>query len=159
MNGKLTCQIAVLEEQKVALATKVADLEFSARTAQETGSSMKAQYEDKLATQEDAHRIQLESAQQRIDDAQKALADVRATIRGQEEQIAASRKDITALKEELREARLPSPAHKEAVDALQIEITALRVNNTELILRARSIDARYRTGDLVRATQLSAVSH
>lgn len=142
-----------MEEQKSALQSRLSDLEATVRATEETGSAMKAQYEDKLASLEEVHRIQLDSGQQRIDDAQKAFEDARLTMKGLEEQIAASRQDMAALKEELREAKLPSPAHKESLDALQAEITALRADNTELVLRARSIDARYRTGNLVYPPQ------
>lgn len=124
------------------------------RAMQEAGSSVKAQYEDKLVAQEEMFQIQLASGQQRIDDAQKALEDTRSMLKGLEEQVAAGRQDIVALKEELREAKLPSPARKEAIDALQAETAALRTDNTELVLRARSIDARYRVGDLVYTPHL-----
>ena len=130
-------------------AHPLCDLEAAVRATQEAGSAAKAQYEEKLAAQQDMHRIQLDSGQQRIDDAQRALEDARSTMKGLEEQIAANRQDMVGLKEELRAAKLPSPVHKEALDALQAQNTALRENNTELVLRARAIDARYRTGDLV----------
>lgn len=148
-SGKSTCQIAVLEEQNSSLGTKLADLEATMRVIQEAGSAVRVQYEEKLSTQEEVYRLQLASGQQRVDDSQKALEDARLRIKGLEQQVETSKQDITALREELREAKLPSPVHKEALDALAAELTALRADNTELVLRARTIDARYRTGDLV----------
>ncbi|KAI0347245.1 hypothetical protein BDW22DRAFT_510605 [Trametopsis cervina] len=146
--GKMSSQIAVLAEQKSVLDAKVTDLEVAMRVAHESGTALKAEYEDKLTRQEEAHRLQLELGQHRIEDAQRALEDTRSTIKSLEEQASVSRDDITALRNELREAKLPSPAHKEAIDALTSQTSALRQENTELVLRARSIDARYRTGDL-----------
>lgn len=103
----------------------------------------------RMAKQDDSNRVQLELAERRVSDVQSALDDARASLRSLEEQIASAKQEMLDLRDELREARLPDPGYKEAVDALTAQITALRLENTELVLRARSIDARYRTGDLV----------
>ncbi|KAI0702888.1 hypothetical protein BC835DRAFT_23609 [Cytidiella melzeri] len=148
--GKLNCQIAVLSEQKSALDGKLSDLEACVRAAQDSGMMAKAEYEDKLARQQEEYLKQLDLEQQRIGDAHNALEDARAMVKSLEEQVTASRQELSELRDELRDAKIPSPAHKEAIDALTSQITALREEKTELVLRARSIDSRYRTGDLVR---------
>lgn len=102
-----------------------------------------------MAQQEGAHRVQMDLAEKRVNDLHAALEDARVTVKNNEELLASSKQDILALREELRDARLPSPAHKEAVDALGAQIAALRLENTELMLRARSIGSRYRARDLV----------
>ena len=111
---------------------------------------MKAEFGDRVAQQEAAYRIQLELVEKRIGDIQAALEDARATVKGQEEQLLIGKQEMVVLRKELQEARLPDPVHKETVDALTAQCTALRQENTELVLRSRTIDSRYRTGDLVR---------
>lgn len=110
---------------------------------------IKADYDERIVKLEDAHRVQLELSEKRVDEVHVALEDARTVAKSHEEQVASSKQETLTLREELREARLPSPAHKETLDALTAQITALRLENTELVLRARSIDSRYRTGDLV----------
>lgn len=147
--GRLNCQIAVAEEQKSGLQEKLATLEGSMKAAQDSRIQMEAEYEGKLTKQEEAHCMQLDLARQRNEDAHKALEDARAAVKSLEEQVSAGRQEVLILRDELREAKLPSAAHKEAIDTLTMQITAFREEKTELVLRARSIDSRYRTGDLV----------
>lgn len=139
----------------------MSSLEAATREASRTGTAVKAEYEDKLAVQvevhraelekqAEAHRMQLDLVQLRVEDAHKTLEDARSTVKSLEEEVSASRQELSAVRGELQQAKLPSPAHKEAIDTLNSEITALREENTELVLRARSIDSRYRTGNLVR---------
>ena len=149
VTGKRDSEIAVLSEQRTSLSAKLGDLETSALLHREELATAKADYNERIAKLEDARGVQLELAEKRVSDAHAALQDARAAIKNNEEQVAFAKQEILTLREELREARLPSPAHKEAVDALTAQITALRLENTELVLRARSIDSRYRAGDLV----------
>ncbi|KAI0091997.1 hypothetical protein BDY19DRAFT_573185 [Irpex rosettiformis] len=157
--GKLSCQIAVLSEQKSALETKMNDLEATVRATQHNVSAVKGDYEDKLAKQveghsiqlekqAEAHRVQLDLVQQRVEDAHKTIEDARSKVKSLEEELSFSRQELSAVRDDLQQAKLPSPAHKEAIDALSSEIMALREEKTEMVLRARSIDSRYRTGDL-----------
>ena len=147
--GKRDKEIALLAEQKASLLVKIEDLEASARLQREELIAIKSDYEGWVAKEGESHRLQLELAEKRVDEMHIALEDARATVRGHEEQVASAKQEMQTLREELREAMRPSPVHKEAVDALTAQITALRLENTELVLRARSIDSRYRTGDLV----------
>lgn len=139
-----------MTEQKSALVEKIENLEGAARLQREEMIAIKAGYDERLGEQVEAHRAQACLEEKRFDDAQRALEDGRAVMKSLEDQLSSSKQDILTLREELREGKLPSPAHKEAVDALSAQITALRLDNTELVLRARTIDARYRAGDLVR---------
>jgi peptidoglycan hydrolase CwlO-like protein len=147
--GRLNCQIAVAEEQKSGLQEKLTTLEGYLRAAQDSRIQLEAEYEGKLNKHEEVHSMQLDLAQQRNEDAHKALEDARATVKSLEEQVSTHRQEALTLRDELREAKLPSAAHTEAIDTLTAQITAFREEKTELILRARSIDSRYRTGDLV----------
>jgi hypothetical protein len=136
------------------LQTKISDLEMTSRIRQEETIVMKTEFDERVAKQAEAHRVQLELSEKRVGDMQTALVDARGVIKNQEEQLAIGKQEIIASREELREARLPDPAHKETVDMLTRQCTALRVENTELVLRSRTIDARYRIGDLVRCQAL-----
>ncbi|KAI0773452.1 hypothetical protein BC629DRAFT_1528565 [Irpex lacteus] len=120
--GKYTCQIAVLSEQKSA-------------AVQQSGTAVKAEYEDKLVKQAEMHHLNWTNRRKRIkctcDDAHNALENARSTVKSLEEEVSTSRQELL-----------------EAIDSLNAEIMALREEKTELVLRARSIDSRYRTGDL-----------
>ncbi|EKM59216.1 uncharacterized protein PHACADRAFT_169695 [Phanerochaete carnosa HHB-10118-sp] len=148
VTGKSKVEIAVLEQEKATLQSRVNDLEGTVRAQREEITTIKADYDGRVAKQEDNSRVQLELAEKRIGDVQSALDQARASVKSFEEQIASGKQEIFTLRQELREARLPDPAHKDAIDTLTGQISALRLENTELVLRARSIDARYRTGDL-----------
>lgn len=137
------------------------DLEATVRAVQQSGTAVKAEYEDKLVKQAEMHHVQLDKqaeahqvqlglVQQRVDDAHNALENARSTVKSLEEEVSTSRQELLVARDEIQLAKLPSPAHKEAIDSLNAEIMALREEKTELVLRARSIDSRYRTGDLVR---------
>ena len=147
--GKLACEIAVLKEQRFALDARIKSLEDEAQLQQQTASVLKTEYHAKLEEQETTFRNQLTLATGRADDIKSALEEAQATCEGLEAQMTAEKKLVTLLQEELREAKLPSSTHQEAVNTLNAQIMALRSENTDLVLRARNIDARYKTGDLV----------
>lgn len=110
----------------------------------------KAHEDDKLNKLTENHSMQLGLEQGLVRDMQKVLEDTRTVLKTLEDQLASGKAEMSTLREELKAARLPSPAHREAVDALGAQISALRLENTTLVLRTRSIDTRYRVGDLVR---------
>ncbi len=120
------------------------------RLQRETVIADKAHEDDKLSKLMENHSMQLGLEQGRVHDMQKVLEDTRTVLKTLEDQFASGKAEMSILREELKAARLPSPAHQEAVDALGAQISALRLENTALVLRTRSIDTRYRVGDLVR---------
>ncbi|GJE84222.1 hypothetical protein PsYK624_002980 [Phanerochaete sordida] len=146
--GRLKVEIAVLEQERAALQSTVQELEAAVHAHREELITIRADYDGRVKKQENNNRMHLELAEKRAGDLQSALDESRASVKSLEEQIASGKQEILAVRDELRDARLPDPAHKEALDALASQVTALRLENTELVLRARSIDARYRTGDL-----------
>ena len=139
----------MITEQKLALDARIKDLEVAAQLQEQAASALETEYLTKQEEQETTLRNQLALVTGRADDIKSALEEARATCEGLEAQVAAEKKLVTLLQEELREAKLPSSAHQEAVDTLNAQIMALRSENTDLVLRARNIDARYKTGDLV----------
>lgn len=142
-------EIAVLTERKAALEVRINDLEDAARLQDQATAVMKAEYDAKLLEQETAFHRQLAQETSRVDDIGKALGEAHATREGLEAQVVTEKNLVALLQEELREAKLPSSAHQEVVDTLNAQIVALRSENTELMLRARNIDARCKAGDLV----------
>ncbi|KIP10723.1 hypothetical protein PHLGIDRAFT_115276 [Phlebiopsis gigantea 11061_1 CR5-6] len=130
--GKRDQEIALLAEQKASLLVKIEDLEASARMQREELIAIKADYDERVAKEEDSHRIQLELAEKRVNEVHVALEDARAIVKNHEDQVASAKQEMQTQREELREALRPSPVHKEAVDALTAQITALRLENTEL---------------------------
>ncbi|THG95481.1 hypothetical protein EW026_g6184 [Hermanssonia centrifuga] len=146
--GKQHCELALLNEQKLSLQAKINDLEETMRLQRETVIADKAHEDDKLSKLMENHSMQLGLEQGRVHDMQKVLEDTRTVLKTLEDQFASGKAEMSILREELKAARLPSPAHQEAVDALGAQISALRLENTALVLRTRSIDTRYRVGDL-----------
>lgn len=146
---KSECEIAVLTERKAALEVIINDLEDAARLQDQATAVMKAEYDAKLQEQQTAFHGQLAQEASRVDDIGKALGEAHATREGLEAQVVTEKNLVALLQEELREAKLPSSAHQEVVDVLNAQILALRSENTNLMLRARNIDARCKAGDLV----------
>lgn len=148
--GKYEREIAVLSEQKSVLQVKIRDFEEATHLQEQATIAIKVEYEAKLRQQDKNHQSQLVSESERTNSAQTALADMQVTVNSLEVQLASGKDEIASLKDELKQAKLPSPAHQETVDVLNAQIAALRSENTDILLRTRNIDTRWRAGDLVR---------
>ena len=116
-----------------------------------------AEHQAELQKVESTHQGQVAVLETRNLEDCKALEDARATTRTLETELASAKGTLDALRDELRQAKPPSCTHQEVIDVLNAQTMALRAENTDLMLRARNIDARYRAGDLVCALHGSSV--
>lgn len=144
-------QTAVFAEQKLSLETKIVDLQQAAVAAQEGYNNMRADYEARLLKQEESYGVQIKLSDKRAEDSQKLLDETRATCRSLQDQASNTSQELARLRDDLQKEKMCSIQQKESSDTVGAQLMSLKQENAELVLRAKSLQARYKRGDLVRS--------
>ncbi|KAL6309669.1 hypothetical protein BKA93DRAFT_821394 [Sparassis latifolia] len=146
--AKLNCDIVSLDQQKLHLQSKIDDLSEHLKRQEEASLALKTEHAGQLKHQDEMFRMRLEAEEKRAGRAERELDTSQVLTESLREKLSGHADEIHCLREELKKAKLPSPAHEAELKTLRSEIDALQTAKEKLLERAKTIDIRYRKGDL-----------
>ncbi|PIL37108.1 hypothetical protein GSI_00800 [Ganoderma sinense ZZ0214-1] len=146
--AKLELEISILREQKLGSQATMDVLNASLKRQEASTLAMQEEHANRLKQQELAFAARLEIEDKRLVQLTNDLKDARSRIALADDRNQSLEVEIQGLREQLNQARLPSPESEAELGRLRTRISTLENAEMESIVRAKTLDARYRVGDL-----------
>ncbi|KAI1795189.1 hypothetical protein LXA43DRAFT_882234 [Ganoderma leucocontextum] len=148
ITAKLELEISILREQKLGIQATMDVLDAALKRQEASMLVMQEEHADRLKQQGLAFSARLEIEDKRLAQLNDDLKEARSRFAVAEDLNKSLEDEIRGLREQLHQARLPSPDTEAELRRLRTRISTLEAAEVETIVRAKTLDGRYRVGDL-----------